>query len=115
MAVREIMGDRHADALVIFGASGDLAHKKIFPALQALVKRGRLTVPVIGVARTPWTTEQFRARAKESLEQHGGIDPAAFEKLKTLLRYIPGEYNDAATFKAICGELNGAKRPAYYL
>jgi glucose-6-phosphate 1-dehydrogenase len=104
-----------SDALVLFGASGDLAHKKIFPALQAMVKRGHLNVPVIGVARTPWTIDEFRARALDSVEKHGGVDRAAFEKLSGLLRYIPGEYDSAATFKAICKELNGAKRPAYYL
>jgi len=109
------VSDFQSDAFVFFGASGDLAYKKIFPALQAMVKRGNLDVPVIGVARTPWTVDQFRARAKESLENHGGIDPAAFEKLSGLLRYISGEYNAAATFKAICQELKGAKRPAYYL
>jgi len=104
-----------SDAFVFFGASGDLAYKKIFPALQAMVKRGNLDVPVIGVARTPWTLEQFRARARESIETHGGIDAAAFEKLSGLLRYIPGEYADKTTFNAICRELRGAKRPAYYL
>src|SRR5215470_716216 len=98
------MSETHADAFVFFGATGDLAFKKIFPALQALVKRGRLNVPVIGVARSPWTIEQFRARAQASLEAHGGVDPAAFEKLSGLLRYISGEYNDAATFRAICNE-----------
>ncbi|MDP9267956.1 MAG: glucose-6-phosphate dehydrogenase [Acidobacteriota bacterium] len=109
------MGNPHSDAFVFFGATGDLAYKKIFPALQALVKRGRMDVPVIGVARPAWTIEQFRAHAQESLEKHGGVDPAAFEKLSGLLRYIPGEYNDPATFKAICSELKGAQRPAYYL
>lgn len=104
-----------SDALVVFGASGDLAFKKIFPALQALVNRGRLNVPVIGVARTDWTLEQFRARARESLEKHGGFDSAAFEKLSALLRYVPGEYHAAATFAAICKEFQGAQRPAFYL
>ncbi|MGH8247336.1 MAG: glucose-6-phosphate dehydrogenase, partial [Gammaproteobacteria bacterium] len=107
--------DSHSDVFVFFGATGDLAYKKIFPALQALVKRGRLNVPVIGVARSPWTLDQFRARAQESLKNHGGVDPAAFEKLRGLLRYIPGEYNAAATFRAICEEFKGAQRPAYYL
>jgi glucose-6-phosphate 1-dehydrogenase len=69
----------HSDALVFFGATGDLAYKKIFPALQALVKRGRLKVPVIGVAGRSWTSDQLRARARESLEGHGGVDPAAFD------------------------------------
>ncbi len=109
------MNNSHSDAFVIFGATGDLAYKKIFPALQALVKRGRLNVPVIGVARSSWTIDQFRARAQASLESHGGLDLAAFEKLSGLLRYIPGEYTEAATFNAICRELKGAQRPAYYL
>jgi glucose-6-phosphate 1-dehydrogenase len=109
------MSSSHSDALIIFGATGDLAYKKIFPALQALVKRGQLDSPVIGVARSAWTIDQFRARAHESLETHGGVDPAAFRKLSGLLRYVSGEYNDAATFSAICKELKGAQRPAYYL
>ena len=75
-----------ADALVFFGATGDLAYKKIFPALQAMIKRGRLNVPVIGVARAGWSLEQFQARARDSLDRHGGLDPAAFDKLVGLLR-----------------------------
>ncbi len=109
------MDPSHSDALVVFGATGDLVYKKIFPALQALVKRGRLHAPVIGVARSSWTTDQFRERARASLEAHGGVDPEAFEKLSRLLRYIPGEYTAASTFQAICKELKGAQRPAYYL
>jgi glucose-6-phosphate 1-dehydrogenase len=109
------MSDLQSDALVIFGATGDLAYKKIFPALQALVKHGRLDAPVIGVARSPWTLEQFRDRARESLEKHGGVEPAAFRKLSGFLRYVSGEYNDPATFDAICRELGAARRPAYYL
>src|ERR1700733_1015514 len=105
----------HSDALVFFGASGDLAYKKIFPALQAMVKRGHLNVPVIGVANTSWTIDQFRAHARESLERHGGVDPAAFEKLSSLLRYVSGDYNNPATFQALGNELKGAKRPAHYL
>lgn len=82
------MNDSHSDALVFFGATGDLAYKKIFPALQAMVKRGRLNVPVIGVARSGWSVDQLRARAQDSLEKHGGVDPAGFEKLSGLLRYV---------------------------
>ena len=104
------MSSSQSDELVIFGATGDLAYKKIFPALQALVKHGRLDAPVIGVARSPWTLEQFRARAQESLEKHGGVEPAAFRKLSGLLRYVSGEYNDPATFDAICRELGAARR-----
>ena len=104
-----MMDDSHSDALVFFGATGDLAYKKIFPSLQSLVKRGRLDVPVIGVAKAGWTLEQLRARARESLEKHGGIDAAAFEKLNTLLRYVDGDYRDPATFEAIRKALNGSR------
>ncbi len=109
------MSDSHSDALVFFGATGDLAYKMIFPALQALVKRGHLDVPVIGVAKGGGTVSQLRARAHDSLEKHGGVDSAAFEKLSSLLRYVDGDYNDAATFQALHKELNGAERPAFYL
>jgi len=105
----------HSDALVFFGATGDLAYKKIFPALQAMVKRGALTAPVIGVAKAGWNLDQLKARAKDSLEQHGGLDAAAWEKLSSLLRYVDGDYNDAATFVAVREALGGAKHPAHYL
>src|SRR5438552_13475343 len=95
----------HSDTLVFFGATGDLAYKKIFPALQAMVKRGTLKVPVIGVAKTGWNLDQLKARAKDSLEKHGGLDPATFDKLSALLRYVDGDYNDNATFQAISREL----------
>src|SRR3989441_652382 len=104
-----------SDALVFFGATGDLAYKKIFPSLQAMVKRGHLDVPVIGVARSAWTLEQLRARARDSLETHGGLDPVAFEKLCGLLRYVDGDYADPATFQTIRTELGAAQRPAHYL
>src|SRR6266481_1006966 len=109
------MTTQHSDSLVFFGATGDLAYKKIFPALQAMVKRGHLGVPVIGVAKSGWTTEQLRARARDSLEKHGGVDPAAFDKLCGLLRYVDGDYKDPATFQAIRKELGSAQRAAYYL
>lgn len=105
----------HSDALVFFGATGDLAHKKIFPALQAMIKRGHLNVPVIGVAKANWNLDQLKARAKDSVTNHGGLDPAAFEKLCSLLRYVDGDYNDAATFREIRKQLDGAKHPAHYL
>ncbi|HEY2414940.1 MAG TPA: glucose-6-phosphate dehydrogenase [Pirellulaceae bacterium] len=105
----------HSDALVFFGATGDLAYKKVFPALQAMVKRGHLNVPVIGVAKSDWTLDQLRARARDSLEKHGGIDSAAFDKLLGLLRYVDGDYQDPATFQAIRKELATAARPAHYL
>ena len=92
------MHGSHADALVFFGATGDLAYKKIFPALQAMVKRGHLNVPVIGVAKAGWNLEQLRARAHDSVEQHGGINPAAFETLCGLLRYeFGGHLEKSAT------------------
>ena len=109
------MSNEHSDALVFFGATGDLAYKKIFPALQAMVKRGNLNVPVVGVAKAGWNLEQLRARAKDSLEKHGGVDPAAFEKLRGLLRYVDGDYEDPGTFEALRKQLDGAQRPAHYL
>ena len=109
------MTNSHSDALVFFGATGDLAYKKIFPALQAMVKRGHLNVPVIGVAKAGWNLDQLRARAKDSLEKHGGLDPAAFNKLMDLLGYVDGDYQDPATFTALRNELKGAQNPAHYL
>ena len=109
------MNNPDSDALVFFGATGDLAYKKIFPSLQAMVKRGHLNVPVIGVAKAGWNLDQLRTRAKDSLEKHGGLDPAAFEKLTSLLRYVDGDYQDPATFTALRKELSDAQRPAHYL
>ena len=109
------MTSSHSDALVFFGATGDLAYKKIFPSLQAMVKRGHLDVPVVGVAKAGWNLDQLRARAKDSLEKHGGLDPAAFQKLLGLLRYVDGDYQDPATFTALRQELKDAKTPAHYL
>jgi glucose-6-phosphate 1-dehydrogenase len=105
----------NSDVLVFFGATGDLAYKMIFPALQAMVKRGHLNVPVIGVAKAGWTLDQLKARALDSLEKHGGVDAAAFAKLSSLLRYVDGDYQDPATFEALGKEMKGAQRPAYYL
>ena len=104
-----------ADALVFFGATGDLAYKQIFPALQAMVQQGQLNVPVIGVAGRPWSSDQLRERAKESLQEHGGIDPAAFAKLAALLTYVGGDYNSAATYQKLREALGGARHPLYYL
>jgi glucose-6-phosphate 1-dehydrogenase len=110
------MSEPHSDALVFFGATGDLAYKKIFPALQAMLKRGNLNVPVIGVAKAGWNLDQLKARARASLEKHGGgVDPAAFEKLSGLLRYVDGDYADPATFQAVRKQLGSAQRPAHYL
>jgi glucose-6-phosphate 1-dehydrogenase len=106
-----------SDAFVFFGASGDLAYKKIFPALYAMTRRGHLEMPVVGVARSEWTLEQFHQRAHESLENHGNgpIDEAIFKKLAERLRYVCGEYSDATTYQAIRKELGDATRPTHYL
>ena len=109
------MADIHSDALVFFGATGDLAFKKIFPALQAMAKRGELEVPVIGVAKADWTLDQLRARAQDSVEKYGGLDRAAFDKLSSRLRYVDGDYKDPATFAALRQALGGAEHPAHYL
>jgi glucose-6-phosphate 1-dehydrogenase len=109
------MSEPKSDALVFFGATGDLAYKKIFPSLQAMLKRGHLDVPVIGVAKAGWTLDQLRARARDSLEKHGGLDTAAFDKLSGLLRYVDGDYADPATFEAIRKQLGSAHHPAHYL
>jgi glucose-6-phosphate 1-dehydrogenase len=105
----------HSDVLVFFGATGDLAYKKIFPSLQAMVRRGHLKVPVVGVAKAGWNLEQFKARARDSVEKHGGIDPEPFAKLNSLLRYVDGDYQDPATFTALKKELGNAQHPAHYL
>ena len=104
-----------SDALVFFGATGDLAYKQIFPALQAMAGRGHLTIPVVGVAKAGWGLEQLQARARESVEKHGGLDPAAFSKLMSLLRYVDGDYRDAATFQTLRQTLGTAARPLHYL
>ena len=93
------MAALQSDALVFLGATGDLAYKKIFPALQAMVKRGHLNLPVIGVAKAGWNLDQLKERARDSLEKHGGIDGPAFEKLSGLLRYVDGDYNDPKRFR----------------
>ncbi len=109
------MSQPRTDALVFFGATGDLAYKKIFPALQAMIKRGHLDVPVVGVAKAGWNLDQFRARAKDSLEKHGGLDPDAWDKLSRLLCYVDGDYADDATFNQVRKELGQAEHPAHYL
>jgi glucose-6-phosphate 1-dehydrogenase len=104
-----------SDALVFFGATGDLAFKKIFPALQAMARHGHLDIPVVGVARSDWTVERFQARARESINQKGPVPEEAFAKLRGLLRYVSGNYGSPDTFAAIRKELGGATRPLYYL
>ena len=108
-------GGAPSDALVFFGATGDLAYKKIFPALQSLVRRGRLDVPVVGVAKSGWTREQLVERARDSITKHSKLDEAAFAKLASNLRYVDGDYADTATFTQVKKELGGAKRPIHYL
>ena len=105
-----------ADALVIFGVTGDLAHKMIFPALYAMVKRGVLNVPVVGVASSKWSLAQLRKRVKESIRQTGRIDDrAALDRLLSLIQYVSGDYNDTGTFTALKQTLGDARRPAHYL
>lgn len=104
-----------ADALVFFGATGDLAFKKIFPALQASLKRGNLTIPVIGVGRSNWTDEQLHTRARESLGKAGVLDAPAYEKLCSLMHYVLVNYTDPNTFENLFKALNGAKHPVHYL
>ena len=105
----------NSDALVFFGATGDLAFKKIFPALHAMARRGVLDVPVVGVAKSGWDLTKFVAHARSSIEQHGKPDDAAFEVLAAKLRYVDGDYNDAATFNNLKAELGNVQRPAHYL
>ena len=110
------MEKARSDALVFFGASGDLAYKKIFPALQAMAKRGKLDCPVIGVAKSSWVLAQLVERARASVtENGGGLDPDAFARLVSQLRYVDGDYNDAGTFARLRAELQGCARPAHYL
>ncbi len=105
----------HSDALIIFGITGDLAYRKIFPALQAMVQRGELDIPIIGVARSDWTSDKLRNRARESLERSGGVDPGAFAKLSAQLRYIQGDYQNADTYGRLRQALSGVARPLHYL
>jgi len=110
------MSEIHSDALVVFGATGDLAYKKIFPTLQAIVKGGRLAVPVIGVAREQWDDDALRSRARESIEKYGGgVDRQAFDKLGGLMRYVGGDYTDPAIFRQLRNTLGDAERPLHYL
>src|ERR1700722_15329182 len=104
-----------SDALVFFGATGDLAYKKIFPALVAMAKRGELEVPVIGVAKSGWTLEQLRARARDSVAHHGAVDEEAFAKLVARLQYIDADYDEPATYDAIRAALGSAAHPLHYL
>ena len=105
-----------ADALVFFGATGDLAYKKIFPALYAMARRGNLDLPILGVSRAGWGLEKLRQRARESVAAHNGsVDEAVFAKLAAKLRYVDGDYTEPATFDAVRRELGDSCRPAHYL
>jgi len=104
-----------SDALVFFGATGDLAYKQIFTSIQGLIRDEDLNVPIIGVAKSGWTLDQLKARAKDSLEHHGGIDRDAFNKMLELLRYVDGDYGDADTFARVRKELGKATQPLHYL
>ena len=104
-----------SDAFVFFGATGDLAHKKIFPALQAMIRHGELDMPIIGIARAGWSLDKLRERARDSVQKNGGVDEAAFAKLASLMRYVDGDYADPATYGRVCRALDGAQRPLHYL
>src|ERR1700756_1799488 len=109
------MAEQRSDAIVFFGATGDLAYKQIFPSLQGLIRDEGLNIPIIGVAKSGWSLDQLRDRAKDSLEHHGGLDQNAFKKLADLLRYVDGDYGDPATFVGVRKELGMCKRPLHYL
>jgi glucose-6-phosphate 1-dehydrogenase len=104
-----------SDALVLFGATGDLARKKIYPALQQMVRRGHLDIPVVGIARGGWDIERFRAHVRTCVEKIDGFDEAAFIRLSGLLRFVDGDYDDAGTFRRLCDALGTAQRPMFYL
>ena len=104
-----------SDAFVFLGATGDLAYKQIFPALHGLIRDEGFSLPIIGVAKAGWNLDQLKARAKDSLEHHGGVDPAAFDKMMALLRYVDGDYNDVNTFHQLKQELGPSERPLHYL
>jgi glucose-6-phosphate 1-dehydrogenase len=114
-ARRPPIDQQPSDAIVFFGATGDLAYKQIFPALYDLVARGRLHVPVIGVARSGWDLERLRRRARDSVQAHGHLDKATFDKLAGLLGYIDGDYADPGTFARLRKALGDAERPLHYL
>ncbi len=109
------MNTIQSDALVFFGATGDLAYKKIFPSLQAMIKRGTLNNPIVCVAKSDWTLEQMKERAKDSLEKHGAVHAESPDKLLSLLRYVDGDYHDLKTFQEIRKELGDSKNPAHYM
>jgi glucose-6-phosphate 1-dehydrogenase len=104
-----------SDAMVLFGATGDLAYKQIFPAVAAMIRHGRLDCPIVGVAKAGWNLHQLQARIKDSLEKHGIMDAAIFAKLCSHLSYIDGDYRDGTTFQQLRQYLRSAKGPLHYL
>ena len=104
-----------SDSLVFFGATGDLAYKQIFPALQQMILRDNFDLPIIGVAKSGWTMDQLKARVRDSLTQHGGIDEKAYAKLAQLLQYIDGDYQEPKTFEKLHKALGEARSPLHYL
>jgi glucose-6-phosphate 1-dehydrogenase len=104
-----------SDAFVFFGATGDLAYRQIFPALQALVRRDLGGILIIGVAKSTLDLDGFRARARESLQSHGGVDARAFATMSARLQYVNGVYRDPETFQLLRQALGTASRPLYYL
>ena len=109
------MDTDRSDALILFGATGDLAYKQIFPAVAAMIRHGRLNCPIVGVAKAGWNLPQLQARVRDSLEKHGTMDDAIFAELCSRLRYIDGDYHDATTFTQLKQQLGNARRPLHYL
>ncbi len=110
------MSEPRSDALAFFGATGDLAYKKIFPALHSMARRGHLNFPVVGVAKSGWTLDRLRTRARDSVQQHGGgIDATAIARLEERLQYVDGDYSDPATYEGLRKALGNATHPAHYL
>ena len=109
------MSNGMSDAFVFFGATGDLAYKQIFPSLQDLIRDEGFNLPIIGVAKAGWNLDQLKERAKDSLEHHGGLEQAAFEKLISLLHYVDGDYDNAATFTELRKQLDKSQAPLHYL
>lgn len=110
-----IVPEPHSDALVLFGATGDLAYEQIFPALEAMTRHGHLDIPVVSVAKPDWTNEQLHARARESIAAHGDLDEEAFGRLAARLSYVAGDYDDPSTFDKLVHALGPAQRPLFYL
>ena len=110
-----LINSRQSDAFVFFGATGDLAYKQIFPALQAMIQRGHLDMPIIGVAKSGWNVDQLKGRARDSIKEHGRFEADAFAELTARLQYIDGDYNDHTTYERLRQTLANARRPLHYL